>query len=178
MTGVNCCPRARCPGSSSLPVYGLHDGRPVTAISASRGAPDRVTRIWDGDPDGPSPPPGPYPDTESPTCPQWLSPAVVHGDAALRSRFHYRPPAQAFEMLREEAERGTCLKEKLGLAGAAVSDIGTWGSCAGSSRPGGERFPCQRYHDAVDKDCWTNQCRGAQDRGPCAGGRFPAARDR
>ena len=148
---------SRVPGLYVPSLYAVsHDGRRVMAISASRGAPDRVTRTWDRDPDGPVASSRLF-TTDTEFADMYLmevSRGCPRGCRFCAAAFIYQPyRPRPIEMLREEAERGLALKEKLGLVGAAVSDHRNLGElCRFIAARGGKVSVSSLRIDALDRD--------------------------
>jgi radical SAM superfamily enzyme YgiQ (UPF0313 family) len=134
----------------------FHDGRRVTAITAHAGAPSPVKRAWE-------------PDLGKSLASSTLfTPGTEFSDMYLievsrgcprgcrfcAAGFIYHPyRRRPLEVLREEAERGLVIKDRLGLVGAAVSDHRDLGElCRFIAERGGKVSISSLRIDALDDD--------------------------
>jgi radical SAM superfamily enzyme YgiQ (UPF0313 family) len=133
-----------------------YDNGRVTEIRSLGGAPPRVKRVWDSDlgssvvASSLSAPGTEFSDMHlievSRGCPR--------GCRFCAAGFIYHPFRQrSLEMLKQEAERGLTLKDRIGLVGAAVSDYRNLGElCRFIAEKGGKVSVSSLRIDALDEN--------------------------
>jgi radical SAM superfamily enzyme YgiQ (UPF0313 family) len=133
-----------------------HDGHRVTAITARAGAPSRVRRAWEPDLGRSAASSTLFtPGTEfSDMYLIEVSRGCPRGCRFCAAGFIYHPyRRRPLELLRQEAERGLAVKERLGLVGAAVSDHRDLGElCRFIADRGGKVSISSLRIDALDDD--------------------------
>jgi radical SAM superfamily enzyme YgiQ (UPF0313 family) len=134
----------------------FHDGRRVTAITERDGAPSPVKRAWEPDL-GKSLASSTLFTAGTEFSDMYLievSRGCPRGCRFCAAGFIYHPYRQRpLEVLREEAERGLAIKDRLGLVGAAVSDHRDLGElCRFISDRGGKVSISSLRIDALNDD--------------------------